>query len=311
MRPSLPPSRSVSRDKDAQGRFRLQTKRLFLTYPHHQGTPEALKDHILRVLPSPAYILAARERHMDGDWHLHAYAETSVRFRTSDPFYFDFQGRHGHYQSARGNMAQVQRYLTKEGLANVVEWQSPEWTRPRSVYSTAQRNLEILRSAPQEWIERGLVGIQNYQRMSASVNQYRSDRDPRSLFIPKECLWIFGPPRVGKSRMARELLPQAYWKSLTHWWDGYSGQDEVIIDDVDRSCRYDFFHSLKIWADTYSFRGEVKGGHVLCTFTKLIVTANYSPDELIQGDESLLAAIKGRFSLEYMGQDGQMESVDW
>lgn len=298
------------RDFEARtGPFRIHSKRVFLTYPRHNAMPQELVDFLLNKIPSPAYILAAREHHFDGGWHLHAYAESAITLDLHNPRHFDFQGQHGNYQSAKGNLAQVQRYLTKEGLTHVVEWQSEQWTRPRSVYATAERNRELLRTTPAEWVDRGLVGLGNYQRMRNSVSQYQLDMAPQSIYAPKECLWLYGPPGVGKSRTARSLLPDAYWKPVSHWWDGYSGQDEVIIDDLDRSTTFGVLHQLKIWADNYTFRGEVKGGHVHCVYTKLIVTSNYLPEELCGHDEQLALAIHRRFAVELVTGFQQMESL--
>lgn len=292
------------------GRFRISSKRVFLTYPRHQASPEALKDFVLQKIPSPAYILAAREQHVDGAWHLHAYAESAQIMDIKNPHFFDFMGQHGNYQSAKGNLAQVQRYLTKEGLTHVVEWRSEAWTRPRSVQATAERNKELLTTSPAEWIERGLITIGQYQRVRNSVSQFQVDMSPVSEYAPKECLWLWGPPGVGKSRTARALLPNAYWKAVSQWWDGYSGQDEVILDDLDRSANFSTLHLLKIWTDGYTFRGEVKGGHVNCVYTKLIVTSNYLPEELCALDERLAQALYRRFNVEQVIGFKQMRPVE-
>lgn len=104
--------------------------------------------------------------------------------------------------------------------------------------------------------------------------------------------WYHGPPGTGKSRAAR-LLGDFYLKSQNKWWDGYSGQPIVILDDLDKngSC---LFHHLKIWADRYACTGEIKGGTVNLQHHKFVVTSNYTIDELFE-DEHVREAIKRRF----------------
>lgn len=111
-----------------------------------------------------------------------------------------------------------------------------------------------------------------------------------------ENLWYFGPPGTGKSRKARDLHPNAYLKALNHWWDGYAGEETVIIDEWElTSARY-LGHYLKIWADRYPFKMEIKGSSLpLQRPRRIIVTTNYSIDECFGGDRMLCEAIKRRF----------------
>jgi hypothetical protein len=111
-----------------------------------------------------------------------------------------------------------------------------------------------------------------------------------------ENLWYFGPPGTGKSRKARDMHPDAYFKACNHWWDGYAGEDTVIIDEWEVDSGKYIGHHLKIWADRYPFKMEIKGSSLpLQRPKRIIVTTNYSIDECFSRDGMLCDAIKRRF----------------
>lgn len=45
-------------------------------------------------------------------------------------------------------------------------------------------------------------------------------------------IWIWGASGAGKSRLARDKFPNSYPKLCNKWWDGYKGQETVIMDDI-------------------------------------------------------------------------------
>lgn len=50
-------------------------------------------------------------------------------------------------------------------------------------------------------------------------------------------------------------------KASNKWWDGYRGETDVLIDDIEKDSAY-LGHFLKLWGDPYGFiQAEVKGGH--------------------------------------------------
>ena len=53
---------------------------------------------------------------------------------------------------------------------------------------------------------------------------------------------------------------------------------------------------LKIWADRYGFRGEVKQSSTVIRPKKIIVTSNYTPQELFP-DPNVYQPIMRRFKL--------------
>jgi len=109
--------------------------------------------------------------------------------------------------------------------------------------------------------------------------------------------WYCGPSGTGKSLKARTENPGAYTKLNNKWWDGYDNEDIVIIDDFDK---YDVALSghLKRWCDHYSFPAEFKGGVKVIRPKRIIVTSNYTPEEIWE-DDATLGPIRRRFNITH------------
>ncbi len=69
--------------------------------------------------------------------------------------------------------------------------------------------------------------------------------------------WILGPTGIGKSYTARSENPGFFDKPINKWWDGYRGEEVVIVDDVDLHHKEWIGEKLKRWADRYSFPAEL------------------------------------------------------
>lgn len=112
--------------------------------------------------------------------------------------------------------------------------------------------------------------------------------------LPAPCgVWVHGNAGSGKTRAVLDAFPEAYPKPRTRWWDGYQGEEVVYIDDVD-NFDVRLGGSLKLWADAYPFIAENKGSSLKIRPRKVIVTSQYTIEEIWQ-DEQTRSALLRRF----------------
>ena len=69
--------------KEKSGKFRLNSKTLFVTFPKCPKLPEELLEHLQKIFKLETYLIA-REQHMDGSFHLHAYLSLEKKVNIKD-----------------------------------------------------------------------------------------------------------------------------------------------------------------------------------------------------------------------------------
>lgn len=97
--------------------------------------------------------------------------------------------------------------------------------------------------------------------------------------------WFWGLTGTGKSKLASERQPTAFWVNANaKWWCGMDNHDDVIWDDF-RPSQIVFRDLLRI-IDRYPVRVETKGGQRQCRFLKIIFTGTKHPKDVYDvGDE--------------------------
>lgn len=111
------------------------------------------------------------------------------------------------------------------------------------------------------------------------------------------CLILWGKPGSGKSHWANELAEQSgwrqYWKPKGEWWDGYDGEEMVIMDEFDGDMNFALFKNV---VDRYRLVVPVKGGHVVFLARLLVITTNTDPQDWYQNTGQDLRSLTRRIS---------------
>lgn len=280
----------------------VRSKGWFLTYPQCAAEKEDLLS-FLKSFPDFSRSVVAREKHLDGSFHLHAFVAFSKR-KSCNGKTFDFQGYHGNYQSAKSPKA-VYRYCTKGG--DFIQ---------EGIFSVNQHiklsNSDMLNANLEEELAKGSISAQTYLTWIKARNEYKVNSLETDPSPNVKGIWLWGPPGTGKSHYAREFAAK-YFNSVylkptnNQWWPGYKGEEAVIMDDFSFPG---LGSHLKLWADKYVQKADVKGHHCVLCHKVFIITSNYSIEEVFKPSEdlNLYNAIKRRFFVKKM-TDVRPESI--
>lgn len=109
----------------------------------------------------------------------------------------------------------------------------------------------------------------------------RALREVKSMFLKPihravNVIAYYGDAGSGKTRYAYDTYTDVYKKSVGDWWDGYSGQKVILLDDFYGWIKY---HELLHVLDRYPYHAPVKGGFVWAQWDTVIITSNKPPSE--------------------------------
>lgn len=252
-------------------------------------------DQLTALQPLCNYCIIGHEFGESGTPHLQGYICMKQKKK------FQWMKKHllrAHLEVKRGSVKEAADYCKKDG-------QFQEYgTLPEEQYvaggrKNAENWTETKALAKSGQLEE--IDAEIYVKYYSTLRRIKADHRavpadlPWTNSPPNE--WIYGETGTGKSRTARSENPGCYLKMNNKWWENYEDESCVLIEDVGTTHTWmgDF---LKIWADRYGFRAEVKHLSVVLRPQKIIVTSNYHPKDLWQ-DENILNPILRRFKLRH------------
>ena len=176
--------------------------------------------------------------------------------------------------AAAGSAQQNIEYCSKEGNVLCERGAKPKGAGHRSDLDAVIKAIEngesmdkIVRQFPRQYI--------SYHRGLQSMSTYF--QKPRNFMTIG--YWLYGETGTGKSKWAHENFPDAFWKLPDcKWFDGYSEQETVIIDDF-RPVKEMSFQMMLRLVDRYPMQVETKGGRVNFAPKRVIITTPKSISE--------------------------------
>lgn len=180
----------------------------------------------------------------------------------------------GHFEVRRGSQKQAIEYCCKSDTHVVGPWVygQPIINNEKNVFKTVCRELVD-----------GLITIENvkldypdiFARHYNGFKALTTNCNPRDFMT--KFIVFHGEPGTYKSRLAIKFCEKnkfTYYKlSINGWFDGYRGEDVVIIDEINNLKNG--LYMIQNMIDQSSFKVEYKGGMVEFRSKYVIGTTNH------------------------------------
>lgn len=230
-----------------------------------------------------------------GSVHIQGYAELTQprQFRWIKTH---LVGESAHVEKARGTARQNYEYCTKDEtrVPDTQPFKMGDWSNlaGQGRRTDLGRFSNLVRAAPnlstllKEGGEEDEFAGEKLRYVSHAKQLWLACRlsgKRRKVWDDVDYQWVCGPSGVGKTYDVYDqyALDDIYEKNAAHkWWDGYTGQQVILINEYRRNKDFDYATLLQI-ADVYPFQIEVKGGvcHLQNTTEVVIITSNQWPWE--------------------------------
>lgn len=287
--------------------FRINTKKVFLTYPQSKLNKETIFNFILNTKPVNR-ILVAEEEHKDGNPHFHAYVVYKNRIDIRNPKYFDINGEHGNYQSMKREW-ECLNYCMKYDPEPKSNFNHQLFIDSHLKHNKDVKNKlmldDLLEKKPINMLQEGSLSWRDYKKAKEFLEEYYIDLENEKKnqekidlgeelennwnlnltfnLESKQChFWIWSKePNRGKTTWLNSLYQKyrSNFLNLTEKFQNHlSGQEEILMLDEYRAQL--LVSQLNMICDgTYFFPRKNLPALKMKHRCLIIICSNLSPDE--------------------------------
>lgn len=229
------------------------------------------------------YMVYQKERCPEtGKEHLQGYVELHKPQRIS------WLKKHisgtAHWESRKGTRDEAKAYCMKTDTRVGEPVEIGKWNEKGQGQRTdLDAAAELIKKNPKKAMDNMVDEMPSlfikYHRGIEKMADNLMYRETKVKFRKVETYVYWGEAGTGKTREVFENVNDLYILSKdadTLWFDGYNGEDAILIDDFYGNIKYDFLLRL---LDGYPCRLPIKGGHKWAMWTRVFITSNKKPEE--------------------------------
>lgn len=221
------------------------------------------------------YSVVSKEVGDEGTPHIHGYYELErpMRFSTIKKRF-----PRANIGPRTGTAKEAREYVKKNG--DFIERGEPsEQGRRKDIEEVAEKIIKgtDLREIA---LEHPTTFIKYNRGIREMRNTLLRDRTEKPTVV-----WLWGKTGVGKTRTPHDIhgAKEVYIKDSTQWWNEYTQQEAIVIDDFDVG-RWPYRDLLRL-LDRYAYQGQTKGGYVKINSPYIYITCSKAPKDCWMGSE--------------------------
>lgn len=200
-----------------------------------------------------------------------------------------------HCEIRRGTHEQARDYCEKEDTRQAGPWEygdEPQTKGKRNDMAAFKKALEEGKSELE--IAEDDETFAPWARYNKVIERFKRLKSAKSRKWMTKTLVLWGPSGTGKTKYANEVDGNAYWvkkpgNNQNVNFDGYDGQETVIIDEFYGWLPYDLLCRM---CDRYPLMVDTKGGMTNFYPKTIIITSNQEPSKWYKNG---LGALTRRF----------------
>lgn len=178
-----------------------------------------------------------------------------------------------HLEKRRGTREEARAYAMKKETRADGPWEYGTWSGgsgTRTDIQSLKRKVDSANNILEVWEEFPSETLKYGKMIEKIISLKQTSRD----WIT-EVIVCIGRPGCGKSYYCNSQGKDIYWKQQSLWWDGYRGNEHVLLDDF-----YGWITTSELLriCDRYPLMVQTKGGQTQFLAKKIFITSNQWPE---------------------------------
>lgn len=211
--------------------------------------------------------------------HLQGYFALKTRKRMAQAKKL-FEYPQIHLIKCLGSPLQNIEYCSKSASHIAGPWEygvRPDARGKKSCTALAIEDIQAGKPLSQVAVENPMAWVRSYRGLTSLAAAVAK---PKGVWREVTCFVFWGKSRTGKTRTAMESTckdgrpPFRMPLSSGFWFDGYDGEDTLVIDDFYGQIKFSDMLQL---LDGHYIQVPIKGGFTWAVWTKVFITSNVHP----------------------------------